>query len=153
MQIHRSSDNKLDNSKSVFLAGPTHRTRNSTYEYWREQAIDLFKSMAFDGDLYLPEPFSRDYKTQIAWEEEHLEKAACILFWVPRELNLLPAFTTNIEFGEWMKSGKVVLGFPETAPGMDYMYSKALKYEVPVNNTLKETVEAAIDLVRLKNLF
>ena len=63
---------------------------------------------------------------------------------MPRDLKMLPGFTSNVEFGEWMKSGKVILGYPEGAPKMRYLHMKANTYDIPVFHTLKETLDCAL---------
>lgn len=119
---------------SVFLAGPTPRT--STAPPWRADFIRSLLNAGFRGTIISPEhehyTENYDYDKQIEWEMEGLQKADMIVFWVPRDLKEMPGFTTNIEFGEWMKSGKVVLGYPEWAEKMKYMQYKAEKFNIPV---------------------
>jgi len=129
--------------KSVFLAGPSVRGEK-TRTPWRQEAIWLFQARKFGGELYVPEPFCDDYQAQIDWEAEHLERADLILFWIPRDLETLPGFTTNVEFGEWMKSGKVLLGAPSDAPKMRYLFAKARKYDVLCFHSLEAMVETAV---------
>ena len=69
------------------------------------------------------------------------------LFWVPRELRTMPAFTTNVEFGIWADSGKAVLGYPPKAPKCRYLDWLAGRHRVPVRHTLPETVAAALALL------
>jgi hypothetical protein len=145
MIILRSNDNLEE--RSIFLAGPTLRTDGSAEYRWREEAIEIFEEKKFDGALFLPEPFAVNYDTQIKWEEKHLELATCIMFWVPRNMETLPALTTNVEFGEWMKSKKIVLGYPDDAVSMDYLHTKAVKYAVPTSHTLRATIDSAINMV------
>jgi len=134
--------------KSLFLAGPSHRGEYEGKSHWREEAIEILKDMDFDGAVFSPEPMVGSYPEQVAWEDRRLNESTVILFWVPRDLDLLPGFTTNVEFGEWMKSGKVVLGYPQEAPKMRYLHAKADKYGIPVAHTLTETLETAIELLR-----
>lgn len=146
MIVQRS--NEIKEPHSIFLAGPTHRV--SGRPSWREDAIDFFKKKEYNGRLFIPEPFAGNYVQQIDWEEYHLEIASCIMFWIPRDMKELPALTTNIEFGEWMKSGKVVLGYPHDAVSMDYLAHKAHKYGVPTVFSLEETVRLAIIMAKRK---
>jgi hypothetical protein len=79
------------------------------------------------------------YPNQIDWESACLENCGLIMFWVPRNLDTMPAFTTNIEFGEWMAKDplKVVYGRPDDAPNMrymDYKYNKLLETNYIFNN-------------------
>lgn len=144
-----NSNGKYDDSKdiaSIFLAGPTLRNNPHNLTPWREKALEILKNLGFDGHVYVPEPFAGTHSEQIDWEIYHLEKAGCILFWVPRDLKILPAFTTNIEFGEWMKSGKIVLGAPREAEKVSYMIYRANKLQVPVFDTLEATIQMAIKM-------
>lgn len=134
--------------RTLFLAGPTDR-RNRRTE-WRAQALQILKDLNFKGHVFIPE--SEDGKwngkgdAQLAWETNALERADAILFWIPRDLNLLPGFTTNIEFGRWVTSGKVVLGYPtDGTPKMNAIEHYAEVNKVPVFDTLKTTIRAAVE--------
>jgi len=131
-------------SPSIFLAGPTHR--ESGHRGWRKDAIEHLES--FDGEVYYPEArtgiWHGDYPKQIEWEWEGLESASVILFWVPRDMDKLPALTTNVEFGLWLHSGKSILGYPSDATSMnylDYIYRKVCERE-PYGN-LEATCQGA----------
>ena len=149
MRIFTPKDSFSDalTGPSIFLAGPTLRHNLKDFTPWREEAIKLFITHKFNGNIFIPEPFQGDYAKQILWEEYHLEKCSCILFWIPRDMQTLPGLTTNIEFGEWMKSSKVVLGFPEEAEHISYLAYKANKYRIPIFNTLEQTVLSARERV------
>lgn len=134
--------------QSIFLAGPTLRDNPKDFTTWREQAAHWFRVKGYQGNLYIPEPFRGDYEQQILWEEKHLEDCDCIMFWIPRDMKTLPGLTTNVEFGDWMKSGKVVLGFPKEAEHISYLEYKAKKYGIPIANYLIETVELAIKMAQ-----
>ena len=131
---------------TIFLAGPTLRNNIRDFTPWREDTIKLFSEKKFKGTLFIPEPFQGDYEIQIRWEEYYLEKCNCIMFWVPRNMQTLPGLTTNIEFGEWMKSNKVVLGFPKEAEHIRYLEYKAKKYNIPMSNSLEGTVDLCLKL-------
>ncbi|MFA5124693.1 MAG: nucleoside 2-deoxyribosyltransferase domain-containing protein [Patescibacteria group bacterium] len=137
--------------KSVFLAGPIPRDEKGLS--WKFGAFAILESLGFSGTVYDPEKkgggFRKDVnrQAQIDWEDEGLNRADVILFWIPRELKHMPALTTNVEFGEWMKSGKVVLGAPENAARMKYLLEKAVKYKIPTANTLKKTIELALGML------
>jgi len=145
-EVPRSFKNK----KSIFLAGPT--PRSSDVESWRPEAIRLLEELGFDGIVFVPE--HRDgLKEGVPdevyedWEYRHLNVADCILFWIPRKLRTMPGFTTNIEFGDWMKSGKMVLGAPKWAKKMPYIRIKAKRYGIPHFYNMKDTVEAALAML------
>jgi 8-oxo-dGTP pyrophosphatase MutT (NUDIX family) len=144
-------------TKSIFLAGPT--SRNKEVPSWRPDALQLLDDMGFDGVVFLPEDRNGevhlDYDDQIAWEDKHLNLADCIVFWVPRDLSpdsqgfpKRAALTTNIEWGAWADSGKVVLGCPEDAEKMGYIKHYAEKYKVPFAETLTQTLKSAMDMVK-----
>src|SRR5215831_19130286 len=110
---------------SVFLAGPT--PREPDVASWRPGAVDLLRdlwSTSGEGRLVVfvpetPEGGAPDgWDAQVAWEEGYLNSCDVIAFWVPRDLRTLPGFTTNVEWGRWEASGKVVLGAPPGAPKM-----------------------------------
>lgn len=136
-------------TKSIFLAGPTPRSPD--VPSWRPQALRLFADLHYDGVVFVPEARDGDlrwsYEAQIQWEDEALNRADCILFWVPRDMQTLPGLTTNHEFGEWFKSGKVVLGAPEDAPHLDYLRFKATEWRVPQATTLTEALQKATLMV------
>lgn len=135
-------------TKSIFLAGPTPRDKN--VESWRPEAIRLLEKLGYDGVVFTPEqrtgPFEH-YDDQVEWEHKALNKADCVLFWIPRDLETMPAFTTNVEFGMLYKSGKIVAGAPENAPKNKYLKTIVKSEKVNFLNSLEATVKAAIDKV------
>lgn len=144
-------------TKSIFLAGPTPRNKEEV-ESWRPDALRLLEDKGFDGVVFVPEgrdgQFKMDYDDQIGWEEKYLNIADCIVFWVPRDLELdskdypkMAAFTTNVEFGTWQSSGKIVFGAPPKAPKNGYLKHYAEKYNVPVSETLADTLDDAMEML------
>jgi hypothetical protein len=102
----------------VFLAGPTPRA-SSGVESWRPSAIkELAASWTGMKPLTVLTPESRGgkraehYDDQVGWETEARAIADAILFWIPRDLHSLPGFTTNVEFGLDVATGRAVLGCP-----------------------------------------
>jgi hypothetical protein len=143
------------NGPSIFLAGPT--PRSPEVQSWRPEALELLEE--FDGAVYIPEKRSRQtshsYDDQIQWETDALHAATCILFWVPRELEpdangypRMGALTTNVEFGIWMKSGKVILGYPPSAVKMSYLAWHARKENITMSHNLKSTALLAMEMAR-----
>jgi hypothetical protein len=135
---------------SIFLGGPSPRG-NGEFD-WRPEAIEILKQQNFNGDVFIPLPrdgvYLVEYDKQVNWELEHFNKATVIIFWIPRDLKNLPGFTTNVEFGMFLKSGKIVLGYPENAPKMKYLDMVARMNNVPVSNDLKETIKLAFDMLK-----
>ena len=161
-------------NKAIFLAGPTHRIKSGTvtvtsegYDVprsWREDAIKLFEDIRYDGVVYSPEwpnnekPDGWTYEKQVQWEVDALNAADIIIFWIPRDMEKLPALTTNIEFGEWMHSGKIVVGAPNNAVKMDYIKQRCVMDKIPFYDTLQNCVFIAagyVDekLVRKSNMW
>lgn len=108
---------------SIFLAGPTPRSLD--VPSWRPQALELLKKIGYWGIVLVPEHQVRsdkaDYYDQVEWEWQGLENAKAIAFWVPRELQTMPAFTTNVEFGSYIRSNRSVYGRPPEAQKCRYL--------------------------------
>lgn len=155
MIVKYYDDEIIKGEKSIFLAGPT--TRTSEIISWRKEACEKLEKLGFDGVVYVPE-FSggevRDnYNYQAMWERRALTNATVILFWIPRSLPDMPAFTTNIEFGYWIHTKKIIYGRPNNAVKMrylDWLYKLDCGLE-PIDNLdelLKETIEMVEELNR-----
>lgn len=144
--IYSRQDIPENIGRSIFLAGPT--PREASVQSWRPEAIRILNEMNFDGTIFVPEDSdgSRkfEYDDQIEWEWNGLSQATCIVFWIPRELVTMPAFTTNIEWGRWYESGKVVLGYPENTPKMSYLKYCAEKNNIPLSHNLTNTLKSAL---------
>jgi 8-oxo-dGTP pyrophosphatase MutT (NUDIX family) len=110
-------------SKSIFLVGPTPREPST--KSWRPEMLAALERAGYDGVVFVPEfrdwKVVDDYQGQVEWEKMCLEMADVILAWVPRCLETMPAFTTNVEFGTWLDSGKIVYGRPDDSPKNDYL--------------------------------
>ena len=141
--------------KSIMLCGPTPRDVNVIS--WRPEALKMLELLGYDGTVFVPEYRPKknyscasqyyDYDKQIKWEYDAMRMSDCVLFWVPRELNTMPAFTTNDEWGYLKESGKVVFGAPHNAPKTAYQKYFTDLFKVPSANTLIETVKNAMDKV------
>lgn len=134
--------------QSIFLAGPTPR-KNTTTPSWRPEALQIIEKYGFDGTVFIPENREGvcgfEYDAQVHWEWEALNQATIILFWVPRDIEQMPAFTTNVEFGMYAHSRKIILGYPKDAPKMSYLDALATRYGVPVFHTLAVAAACAVD--------
>ena len=145
-------------SKSIFLAGPTPRT--SEVKSWRPEALRILAEKGYDGVVFVPEvkpgdTEEYDWSKAPQWEHKMLDMADIVLFWVPRDMTImldnklrLPGFTTNVEFGHWVNSGKAVLGHPPRAPHTGYLRFMADKFRAPTTLfTLEETVNKSMELI------
>ena len=143
-------------SFAVFLAGPT--PRDVEVPSWRPEAIAWFDRISTEMGineglvLFIPEyPEGEEqwaegeYTDQTEWEKAGLNFADVVMFWVPRDMTWMPAFTTNVEFGRWVGSGKAVLGHPEGAPKTRYLDWLAGEENVPMLLTLDGTCRAVLD--------
>lgn len=159
MKICFSDQKPILTNNSIFLAGPTRR--DSHYDYsWRKTAVDiLYEKTNFDGVIYIPELYekrkfeNREIEKQTRWEWDCLDAAGIIVFWVPRELPDMPAFTTNIEFGIYTekKPKQIVLGYPENAEKMRYLKQR---YDAVVGRKIHHTLEnTLIEAVKQLDFF
>lgn len=137
-------------TKSIFLAGCTPRDKETPS--WRKGALTFLEKLGFDGTVFVPEfegdviSEDLDYTAQIEWEEKCLNIADVITFWIPRNLsNSMLGLTSNIEYGVWMDSGKVMLGYPESAEKMRYLEHYASKLFIPSFRTLEALLISAVD--------
>jgi hypothetical protein len=133
--------------KSIFLAGPTPRARE--VPSWRPEALRILKDvLAFSGTVFVPgtkEGVLGVYTDlHVRWEWEALAQATVVAFWIPRHIEHMPAFTTNVEFGLLATSGKTVMGHPDAAPKMGYLDALAGRYGIPVFNTLEAVLREAV---------
>jgi len=133
--------------KSLFLAGPSPRGEDDAN--WRTEALRLLEELEYDGVVFVPLPrdggWAEHYEDQVVWETKYLQMADLIVFWVPRDLKTLPAFTTNVEFGLWLASGKVILGYPPEAPKIRFLDWHAKQEGVPTFDNLETTLKAAVE--------
>jgi hypothetical protein len=136
---------------AVFLAGPL--PRSADVPSWNRDAVALLDDQwRHDGRLVVFTPELRegvlaDYTGQADWEDRWMHAADVIVFWVPRDMATMPALTTNIEYGSWVSSGKVVFGAPPAAPKNEYLRHLAAANGVPVRDSLAETTQAALAMV------
>ena len=133
-------------SKSLFLAGPS--PRDASHPNWRPAALRLLERLGYDGVVFVPLTedggWYGDKEQQYAWEKKYLDAADQIVFWVPRDMEKLPGLTTNVEFGMYYDSGRMVLGYPRSATHMHYLHSHAHKQQAPVHCTLFAALDSAV---------
>lgn len=137
-------------SPGIFLAGPT--PRKATVKSWRPNAVEILEKLGFKGTVLVPERKDRnarlDYIDQVDWEHDSLTNAKVIVIWVPRCLETMPAFTTNVEFGYWLvkRPEAVLYGRPDSAPNtryLDWLYTKEVSRLA--YNSLEALLQSAID--------
>lgn len=112
----------------VFLAGPTPRDPE-VFPSWRPDMVRLIQRESPSWIVYVPEepggrpPNAANPEDQDRWVWKALADADVILFWIPRNLDTLPGFTTNIEFGLCVERDplRVVLGVPPGVPKCRYL--------------------------------
>lgn len=134
-------------AKSLFLAGPS--PRDADHPNWRPAALHLLEGLGYDGVVFVPLTESGDWcgdkETQYAWEQKYLDAADQIVFWVPRDMATMPGLTTNVEFGMYYDSGRIVLGYPKNAAHTSYLDWHAKKEHAPIEtHTLLATLEKAL---------
>lgn len=153
MKINYSNEEVIIDSNSIFLAGPAPRDKNIVS--WRNDAIDILKELRFDGVVYNPEykdvPKDNDSKDEnCLWERKAMNCAKVILFWIPRNNTDMLGLTTNVEFGYFIHTGKILYGRPDNSymnKYLDWLYRYECNKE-PYND-LKELIKEA--LIKLKN--
>ena len=158
MIINYSDQEIIKNKKSIFIAGPTPRDKK--IKSWRTTVCEKLSELGFNGVVYVPEYSTHkpktDYVDQAMWEREALIAATVIMFWIPRDLPNMPAFTTNVEFGYWLHSGKIIYGRPDNASKikyLDWLYQEDYNKK-PINDLnklLKESILLANHLYDEKN--
>lgn len=151
---------------SVFLAGPTVRGHQPHLKSWRYEAVDLFKSHGFNGNVIIPEfeqqqhTESDKYRYDIPeWEYVGLQRSQAIMFWIPRTRELI-GLTTNHEHGYWLAlhREKMIYGRPDDAYRMTYLdvmwYADAKrrgwKSVPPIHNKLEKTIIATLEQLNYK---
>lgn len=152
--LHPNSPDKFQGGQSIFLAGPT--PRSAEVMSWRPVAIDMLQKAGFDGTVFVPERTDWstmvNYDDQVEWEWDGLERCTVIAFWVPRELKTMPAFTTNVEFGLFVKSVQTVYGRPPSAPKTRYLDQLYRRWHDgrSIHETLDTLMAAAVNLANLR---
>jgi hypothetical protein len=135
---------------SLFVAGPMPRTTD--VPSWRPEALAAVEA-AWTGDgelvVFMPEPrngkpLRYDHHT---WEDRWLAMVDVIVFWVPRDMQHLPGMTTNVEFGRWEASGRIVLGAPPNAAHVGYLRDCAARNGAPITATLDDAAAAATAMI------
>ncbi|MBR2704808.1 MAG: nucleoside 2-deoxyribosyltransferase domain-containing protein [Clostridia bacterium] len=160
MEVNYSNQNLILTGNSIFLAGPT--PRDEAVHSWRPQAVKLLREIGFDGVVYVPEysteqvfqdyerQIKHDYERQVEWEWNALDIAGAILFWVPRNLRDMPAFTTNVEFGYWVREDRAFYGRPNNAELVRYLDSLYQRHhgDRQIPSDLRSLCQMCVDYVQ-----
>jgi hypothetical protein len=144
----------FESETSIFLVGPT--PREAAVPSWRPEALSILERLGFQGTVLVPEPqdgnWPKSFLEQVEWEHQGLEAAStlgCVAAWVPRELEKMPGFTTNVEFGLYVGCGRFVYGRPQGAPHtgyLDWLYT--LKTSRSPLDRLEDLMRAAIAVAK-----
>ena len=154
MIVNYSDQEIIKGEKSIFLAGPTPRGKDIIS--WRNEAIKILESLGFDGLVYVLE-YSNwkpkdSYVDQAMWERIGLTNASVIAFWIPRRLPDMPAFTTNVEFGYWLHTGKVVYDRSNDAEKIKYLdWLYKLDYNEEPIDSLEELLNISVKKITVKD--
>ena len=136
--------------QSIFCAGPTSRTTGGPS--WRKEALQILEDAGYDGVVFVPEaraenPWDeKNWTPQVEWERLCLDIADQIVFWVPSNMETLPALTTRCELGRYVPHDKLVFGAPTEAVHVKYL-QKMVKDELGGlrNYSLEGTLYEALD--------
>ena len=149
--IHSDQQIPDDIKPAIFLAGPTPRL-SKPCPSWRPEALAILEK-EFAGTVLIPEYSTyrpmRSYDEQVEWEWKGLNACDVVVFWVPRCLETMPAFTTNVEFGYYIDKKTSVYGRPDGSAKntyLDWLYGKVTAKKP--YDTLADTLSAAIELCR-----
>lgn len=143
MKVYYSNEKIIKGQKSIFLAGTTSTDREND---WRKIVVELLKAKGYDGVIYNPDYTELEnrnsYENQLVWELRGIRQCTAIMFWVDRELPSRPGLTTNVEFGYWLHSGRLIYGRPKTAQKCLYL---DMLYNLQTKQNPCETLEELVD--------
>ena len=135
---------------SIFLAGPCPR---KNYENdWRFEAFDILEELGFDGTVLSPTndhymemrgQFDDMLMKQTEWEYQAMCTASAIVFWIPRS-EQHPAFTTNLELGQWWGKKGVYVGFPNDSWKNEYIDCRLELMHESRYSSLEEMLEKVV---------
>ena len=153
-----------EQSHSIFLEGPSPRSQDISD--CRHEFIQMLSVLGFTGTLFIPTPRQRFYPSdsfenevgwtydgQVAWEQGARAMSDVLLCWVNRRIDRnredlgMPGFTTNVEFGEDLHTGKLVYGRPDGTEKVSYLDQCVRNAGMVVHTTIAGACSEA--LVRL----
>jgi hypothetical protein len=139
---------------TIFLAGPIERVTEGQpvrIPRWRDTALTYLDRRPEKLVVYNPQWVTKSkdwtYEAQVKWELDAMSRAMVRLFWVERNLPVLPGFTTNIEWGKWWDDLDTVSGAPPDAQHVRYMQTLHCFAGKPWYTSLKQCCDVAIGLL------
>ena len=135
---------------SIFLAGPC--PRENYEDDWRYEACEILEELGFDGTVLNPtndhymemrNQYDDMLMKQTTWEFEAMNKATAIVFWIPRSKEH-PAFTTNLELGQWWGKKGVYVGFPNESWKNEYIDCRLELMKSPRFDNLETMLEQVV---------
>lgn len=144
----------LEKDTYIFLAGPC--PRKDYTDDWRYEAFAILEKLGYTGTVITPtndqymiyaEKDPEALRKQTEWETIGLNKADAIVFWVARS-EKHPAFTTNIEFGEWFKKEHAYVGWPPEAIKNNYMQIRCDMIGKKVYDNLEDMLTQVVNDLR-----
>lgn len=148
--LNFSSLNEDYMKNSIFLAGPC--PRKNYEDDWRYEAFDILEELGFDGTVLSPTndryikmsgQFDDMLMKQTEWEYKAMCTASAIVFWIPRSKEH-PAFTTNLELGQWWGKKGVYVGFPNDSWKNEYVDCRLKLMNEPRYSSLEEMLEKVV---------
>ena len=132
---------------AIYLAGPVPRRAGEVP--WHLEAIAALQAYGFDGAVIVPRASDEaaaqeSDERQLSWEFEAQCRADVLLFWVPRDPADMLGLTTNLEWGIWHDTGKVVIGIPPAAAMTLPLRHAAYRVGVDVCESMNGTVRCAL---------
>lgn len=147
MILNYSDEDIIKDENSIFLAGPLPRKEG--IKNWKDDVLKYLRELKYNGVVYIPEKRNKGIIEgdidETNWEIEAMKNASKIVFWIPRQFPDMLGLTSNVEFGLWLSSGKILYGRPDNAYMMEYldlMYEKF--YNKKPHNNLFELIKEAI---------
>ena len=145
MKVYYSNEKIKKGQKSIFLAGTTAKDVNND---WRNKVVEMLESKGVDGVVYNPDYTNLEnknsYEDQLKWELKGISEATAVLFWIERDMPERPGLTTNVEFGYWLHSGRVVYGRPDSSEKCLYL---DMLYKLKTGKTPCKTLESLVNNV------
>lgn len=81
-----------------------------------------------------------------------MKKCSALVFWVDRHIEAgFPAFTTNIEFGDWYNKPGVYCGFPDDAEKNDYLKLRLEQEKIEYWTDLEQMLTAVVNKLNSKS--